>query len=682
MSEHGRERFGLRLRFALFFAALGLGGVGIFGLGLWVGFARSGGGPEGYATAGLIGGFGLIGLAALIGYLFDENVARPILALASDLHTRATSKVSVEIDDAPARYLGTLAPAARAIHDALEEARTSQARAIAEKTQRMARDKALLEVLVRDLEEGVIVISGAGRIVLYNQAGLQSLGALGLDRKLERFVRMDPILDACERLTKREGVRTESFLTSSVDGGRILVGTVAAIQDAAGGAGHVIMFRDATEDLRNHGHLDQVLGDLIEHARRPAMNIRAVLDVLSDAGDVGEEMRVRLMDGLSDELGHLVAAIDVAERHRADASMPHWPIRATPFEDIADMLGARGRAAISVDPTGTILLCDGHAVTLILEQVARVILDHGGRTELHLQVDAGGRTKEALLRLSWKGQALEQRTIEALMAAPLSDAYGVYSVGDALHAHQSAVWVEDGGAVVMPLTLVEAESPVGRIEERLDFYDFDLSQQASVEGAIASTAFVVFDTETTGLDVGRDAVVQLSGVRVVNGRRLRSEQFDMLVDPGRPIPPSSTAIHKITDEMVQGAEKVDVAASRFAEFCDGAVLVAHNAAFDMAFLKREEAKGGVVFDHPVICTARLSAALKPHLTDHTLDGLAERYGITIPEELRHTALGDACATADIFLKMLPIMEDRGINSLQGALDLQASFTKKAKGAVD
>src|SRR6056297_3339478 len=152
------DRLGLRLRFALFFAALALGGTALIAGGLWVGYQRAGGPAEGYVIAGLIAGFGLAGLAAWIGLLFDENVARPILALADELHTRAKSDVSADIDARPARYLGALAPAAQAIHAALEETRTSLETAVAEKLALMSRDKALLEALLRELADAVVVI--------------------------------------------------------------------------------------------------------------------------------------------------------------------------------------------------------------------------------------------------------------------------------------------------------------------------------------------------------------------------------------------------------------------------------------------------------------------------------------------------------------------------------------------
>ena len=181
---------------------------------------------------------------------------------------------------------------------------------------------------------------------------------------------------------------------------------------------------------------------------------------------------------------------------------------------------------------------------------------------------------------------------------------------------------------------------------------------------------MVFDTETTGLDTECDDVVQIAGVRIVRDRYVRGDTFNSLVEPGRPIPAASTKVHGITDEQVQGAPKFETACLDFANFAEGSVLVAHNASFDMAFLKRFEETGGPRFEQPVLCTARLSARLDNHTNDHTLDALARRYGVSIDDVDRHTALGDAKATAQVFLKMLPVLADHEVQSLDDALEFQ------------
>lgn len=202
---------------------------------------------------------------------------------------------------------------------------------------------------------------------------------------------------------------------------------------------------------------------------------------------------------------------------------------------------------------------------------------------------------------------------------------------------------------------------------RPEYYDFDLFQSSaqtrSLEDCkLSDLAFTVFDTETTGLDpVNGDEIIQIAAVRIVNGKLLRHESFDQYVDPQRSIPPHTIPIHGITPEMVKGQPTIDKVLPAFHQFAQDTVLVAHNAAFDMRCLQVKEKRTGVVFANPVLDTLLLSAVVHPNQASHRLEAITERFNINILG--RHTALGDALATAEVFLHLIPLLAAKGIQTL-------------------
>ncbi|MEM7021093.1 MAG: exonuclease domain-containing protein [Pseudomonadota bacterium] len=232
--------------------------------------------------------------------------------------------------------------------------------------------------------------------------------------------------------------------------------------------------------------------------------------------------------------------------------------------------------------------------------------------------------------------------------------------------------VEAGGKAEVALEKPTARAaPEVDLPPRPEFYDFEILAQQServgplLERPLRVLNYVVFDTETTGLQPQRDRIVQIAGVRIVNRRILRGEVFEALVHPGRSIPKASIRFHGITDEMVADQPSLDIILPRFHRFAHDAVLVAHNASFDMAFLRQAEDDAGVTFEHPVLDTLLVSAVLHDHEADHTLDAIAERFGITLTD--RHKAFGDAMGTAQILLHALDLLEAAGIVTLGAAL---------------
>ena len=446
-------KLSLRFRIFLFFALLAIGDAAATGLALWFGYTRLD--PDSpvssFITAEVIATLGIVGLTAAIWLLFDENVAKPIERLAADMRVRAHTDVEEDVDHAPAKYLGDLAPAASAVTQNLTKTRSEVEIALQTQTETLELERARLRALLAEIPTPVFLCTSDHRLVFYNAA-------------------------AVDCLPDNEAPSLDASLLDFFDG--------AALTDA---------FKKT---------------QWTEH----------------------------------------------------DAGVP---------------------------------------LTLTLKN------------------------------------------------------------GDTLTAHMRLVQALTTQCYL--LTLPHCTTRPAHLSAPLPVYDFNLSD-ASTE-TLQRRAHVVFDTETTGLLPHKDEVVQIGARRIVNSRMIEAERFDSLVRPGMPIPSASTKIHHITDEMVADAPNMATAGRRFYSFCKSAVLVAHNAPFDMAFMHKHSKAMGVTFDHPVLDTVLLSAVIFGESAEHTLDALADRLSVTIPEPLRHTALGDATATAQIYCKLLPLLEARGITTV-------------------
>ncbi len=176
---------------------------------------------------------------------------------------------------------------------------------------------------------------------------------------------------------------------------------------------------------------------------------------------------------------------------------------------------------------------------------------------------------------------------------------------------------------------------------------------------------VVLDCETTGLNVGLDRLISLGAVRLHGGRIARREIIDVLVNPGEAIPPASTAIHGITDAMIRQARPLTEQWDHIEPMLRDCVIVGHNIGFDLTLLEAELRRAGIRWQRPPsLCTLQLASALDPQLQDLNLEALAQTYGIAVSG--RHTALGDALVTAEVYLHLLALMQAKGDRTLADA----------------
>ncbi len=174
-----------------------------------------------------------------------------------------------------------------------------------------------------------------------------------------------------------------------------------------------------------------------------------------------------------------------------------------------------------------------------------------------------------------------------------------------------------------------------------------------------NNSYVVFDIETTGFSPKNDRITEIGAVKIKGGKIV--DRYNQLVNPGVPIPEKIVELTGISDELVKDEPKVNEILPEFYEFIKDTILVAHNASFDIGFIRENFSKIGINITNPVLDTLGLTRALFPQLKSYKLDRVAKYLHVELKDH--HRAVNDAEATANIFLKCLDALSDKGIKTL-------------------
>ncbi|SCY12640.1 PolC-type DNA polymerase III [Alkaliphilus peptidifermentans] len=186
--------------------------------------------------------------------------------------------------------------------------------------------------------------------------------------------------------------------------------------------------------------------------------------------------------------------------------------------------------------------------------------------------------------------------------------------------------------------------------------------------------YVIFDIETTGLSNKKDRITEIGAVKICNEKII--DRFSTLVNPEASIPEKIVELTGITDDMVKDSPKINEALSNFLSFIEDIPIVAHNANFDVGFIRENAKKLGCEVKNPVIDTLKLSRLLLTKLKRHKLDTIARELNIKL--ENHHRAVDDATATAEIFIRFIQMMKAKGINNfgeMNNQLVKQADISK-------
>jgi DNA polymerase-3 subunit epsilon len=456
--------------------------------------------------------------------------------------------------------------------------------------------------------------------------------------------------------------------------------------------GYVLTIENITRNFEREVERDQALQTLTDGNRAALANIRAAVETLIDTPDMEVDYRDRFTRVIADEASTMSERLEATMNRFADSLKTRWPLEDVLGIDIIVAAARRIEDRLHLpikhedQDTSLWMRVDSFALIQAITFLASCLQDHYAIRELRLRLVAEG--KMVFVDLIWTGTLVSSEALYNWELEPMTvgTETSPLTLRDVIDRHGGEIWYQRDKAAhnayfrivlpaaVMPDMQVVDQAQHLRSDSRPEYYDFNLFAALDAEGSnidfdrkLTDLTYSVFDTETTGLEPSNgDEIIQLGAVRIVNNRLLRQEVFDQLVDPVIPVKPEGIPIHGITDAMLNGQPRLDLVLPAFHEFCAETVLVAHNAAFDMRFLQMKEQSLGVRFTQPVLDTLLLSAVIHPNQESHRLESIADRLGIRVMG--RHTALGDAYVTGEVFLKMIPLLADMGIVTLRHALD--------------
>ncbi len=654
------------------------------------------------------------GVATWLRKLFLEYVAAPARLLEQTQVLLAT-EVQRELPPQGSAANRALTTAINQLAAQRAQLRTEVAQQVAQASRGIEQERSRLAALMSELTQSVVVCNLDGRILLYNQrAKLQfralaagpigSIGAggaelIGLGRSIYAVFERKLVAHALEsiqqRLQRGDASPSAQFVTAT-PGGQLLRAQMAPVREVASGpgdadsqlSGFVLLLDDITAELEAQTARDHLLHGLTEGSRASLGNLQAAVEML-DYPDLEPAMRERFHAVIRDEVGAMSRRIRDLADDTAQGMKARWPLEdmlgadlvAAALQRIESLTGARA-AALDVD-SSLWLEVDSFSLLQALAYLAGRLADEYGIKLVHLRLQPAAGSAQAHTRahldLLWTGQAMSTETVVGWETEPMKIGAETtaMTLRDVVQRHGGEFWFERERVrhqaffrFLLPLAGAQASLPAAnfvRGDSRPEFYDFDLFQtsaqnRALDERSLSELSYTVFDTETTGLDPSAgDEIIQIGATRIVNGKLLRSEGFEQLIDPQRSMAAASIAIHGIQPQMLVGQPRIAEVLPAFHAFAADTVLVAHNAAFDMRFLQLKEAATGVRFEQPVLDTLLLSAVLHPNQESHRLEAIAERLGV--PVLGRHTAMGDAIVTAEVFLRLVPLLQAKGVHTL-------------------
>ena len=628
-------------------------------------------------------GLGLTALGGWVAGRYFRSFMVSTRRMSEEIDLIATVNPAHRLDPSGPNHLRKLGWSVNRLAVRLWDSLEEQEAAVEAGRQAVEHEKERLAALMSDLAQGVIVCNHDGQILLYNGEAKQLLADedanyVGLGRSVFAFLDRNVALNALHHLQLRAErgakVRPQRFI-ATVSGGQVLRMTMVAVRSSEGDfTGFVLTMEDVTEERAARGTRDQLLRSLTHDTRRSVAGIRAAIETIRSYPDMSPDEIARFHTVIADEAEHLTTRIDEVSVEHTGTLESAWELDDMLGDDLVLALANRVEDATGLEVTSEIqsdslwVKVDGLALVDRLSSLTEQIAEASAAEVMNISVQESGRF--VVIDMSWPDADVTEMALSGCIRQASESQDDLESLVD---RHGGEVWCEFDPnkkpflRVLLPRAAAVPALAVRILDEgRPEFYDFDLFDQRDTSDRLAdrqlrSLVCTVFDTETTGLNPSEgDEIISIGAIRILNGKVLRHESFDQLVDPRRSIPAASFEIHKISAEMVAGQPTIDAVLPRFSRFVEDTVLVGHNVAFDLKFLQLKEDATGVAFHNPVLDTLLLAALIYPNSDVHSLEALARLVGVEVTG--RHTSLGDALVTAEVFLQLIPLLEERGLET--------------------
>jgi len=650
----------------------------------------------------LLGGFFvLLGYLLLVNDLFHTTIL-PLYDLTEETTLISTVNPGHRVQPKGCRELVRLSQSINDAAERLQEMQMTVGQHLESVNTRLEEEKSTLAAVIAGLPEGILVCNLEGDILLYNQRAREFFpcseqdqthgflcGFLGLGRSVYSLIEPFLIETGIQVLsTGLKDKRTHQAYSVMTKGAadRLLRMEMVPVRDKDRELnGFILVLHDLSQQMEIERTTQDLIEWFMEETHYSVAGIcESVDEVLKNRARSQQDVQ-HFKTKICENVQVLSGELEEALEDLPGVFRTQWPMQRLHLEDLVALFKKEAAFHSPIRITTSFLAETGDVeveiytfVKVLLILLNALALEHDVQS---VTCRTSFQGEQAQLDLIWSGDPVPETVLAYWKQTSLQgqDRGLSLSVREVLIRHrvQLSSKADYGGNAYlrMSLPLETGSEEHGQdlsesgLQTHYDFGMFDHNgwgvqfRDKTLEGL----TYTVFDLETTGLDPqGGDEIVSISGVRVINGRVLEMESFDQLVNPGRTIPQDAIRVHGIENEDVQNKPRIEEVLPLFYKFAEGTVLVAHSAMFDLAFLRKGEARTGIQFQNPVLDTFQLSVLVHPNKKDHSIEAICSRLGVSV--QGRHSAFGDAVTTANIFLKLLPLLHKRGIWTLEQALE--------------